>query len=260
MKRRVGLAALGSILVLVLASVAPAAIVQTFEVLPRPNKASKKHKPRSISLRIRMTMHEDSGAKPSPLRRVVIRFNKGGRFNGRRLPKCDPSKLRDRGPTACPRRSKIGSGTATADARPIVSGPVHANLSIYNGKRRQGHDAILIYAVPDISSPITLTGTLDKKRSRRYDYRLTFDVPPIPTLPGQPNASVTSVYTKTYRRIVKRKRIRVRSGGKVRRRTVRVPLIAAPTVCKHRKWYAEGAFTYESGQTVERTISTRCRR
>jgi hypothetical protein len=246
--------------VLVLASSAPAALVQGFEVLPRPNKASKKHEPRSISLRIRIGIRDDAGARPSALRRVVIRFNKGGRFNGRRLPKCDPDELRARGPTACPRRSKIGSGTATADARPIVSGVVDARLSIYNGERRNGNETILIYAVPDISSPITLVGRLDEKRSRRYDYRLTFDVPPIPTLPGQPNASVTSVVTQTYRRIVQRKRVRFRIHGKLRRRTVRVPLIAAPRTCRKRKWYAEGTFTYESGETIQRSISTRCRR
>ena len=56
-----------------LAAVAQAAIVQTFEVIPRPNKASKKGKPKNISLRVRIGIRDDAGAKPSPLRKVVVR-------------------------------------------------------------------------------------------------------------------------------------------------------------------------------------------
>jgi hypothetical protein len=242
-----------------LTAVAYGALVQTFDVTPRPNKASKKHKPRSISLGIDLGVTDDTGAKPSPLTKTVMRFNKGGQYNARYLPKCSAQKLASEGPSACPKRSRIGSGSATADARPVLTN-VNATLTIFNGGRSKGADRVILYAVPEISSPITLVGTVKKKRKGRYDYVLTFDVPPIPTLPGQPNASVTSVKTKTFRRIVKHKRIRVRRHGQVRRRTVRLPLIAAPRVCKHKKWYAEGTFVYESGQTIKKTISTRCRR
>jgi hypothetical protein len=236
-----------------------AALVQTFDVTTSPNKASKKHKPRSISLGIDLGVRDDTGAKPSPLTKTVMRFNKGGQYNARHLPKCDVAKLRSQGPSACPRRSRIGSGTATADARPVLAN-VSATIRIFNGGRKKGRDRVILYAVPEISSPITIVGTVKKKRKGRYDYVLSFDVPPIPTLPGQPNASVTSVETKTYRRTVKRKRVRIRRHGRISRRTVRVPLIAAPRSCKRKRWYAQGSFTYESGQTIVKTIRTRCRR
>jgi hypothetical protein len=242
-----------------LAAVAYGALVQTFEVTPRPSKASKKHRPRSISLGIELSVRDDTGAKPSPLQRTVMRFNKGGQYNARYLPKCKAQALRSKGPSACPKRSRIGSGTATADARPVLAN-VKAKLTIFNGSRRKGADRVILYAVPEISSPITLVGEVKKKPKGRYDYVLTFDVPPIPTLPGQPNASVTSVRTKTLRRIVKRKRVRIRRRGRVSRRTARVPLIAAPRSCKRKRWYAEGVFAYESGETITKVISTRCRR
>jgi hypothetical protein len=241
-----------------IAAVAHGALVQTFDVKPRPSKASRKHEPRSISLGIALGVRDQTGAKPSPLTKTVMRFNKGGQYNARYLPTCDARKLRTQGASVCPQRSRIGSGTATADARPVLAN-VNAKLTIFNGGRSKGADRVIIYAVPEISSPITLVGTVKKKRKGRYDYVLTFDVPPIPTLPGQPNASVTSVETKTFRRIVKRKRVRVRRHGRISRRTVRVPLIAAPRRCKKR-WYAEGTFTYQSRETITRTISTRCRR
>jgi hypothetical protein len=242
-----------------LSAVAYGALVQSFDVTPQPNKASKKHRPRSISLVIELAVREDTGAKPSPLTKTVMRFNKGGQYNARHLPRCNAEILRSEGPSACPARSKIGSGTATADARPVLSN-VNAKLTIFNGGRSRGADRVILYAVPEISSPITLVGTVKKKRKGRYDYVLTFDVPPIPTLPGQPNASVTSVRTKTYRRIVKRKRVRIQRHGKISRRTVRVPLIAAPSSCKRKKWYAEGTFVYESGEAIKKVISTPCRR
>jgi hypothetical protein len=242
-----------------LAAVAHAALVQTFDLTTRPNKASKKHNPRSISLGIDLGVRDDTGAKPSPLTKTVMRFNKGGQYNARYLPKCDADELRSQGPSACPSRSRIGSGTATADARPVLAN-VNAKITIFNGGRSKGVDRVILYAVPDISSPITLVGTLKNKRKGHYDYLLTFNVPPIPTLPGQPNASVTSVETKTFRRTVKRKRVRIRRHGRVSRRTIRVPLIAAPRHCKRKKWYAEGTFTYQSGQSIKKTISARCRR
>lgn len=188
-----------------------------------------------------------------------MRFNKGGQYNARYLPKCNPQELRSKGPPACPKRSRIGSGSATADARPVLAN-VNAKITIFNGGRSNGTDRVILHAVPEISGPITLVGTLKKRRGGRYDYVLTFDVPPIPTLPGQPNASITSVQTKTFRRIVKRKRVRIRRHGRVSRRTIRVPLIAAPSSCRRKRWFAEGTFVYESGETIKKTVSTRCRR
>jgi hypothetical protein len=245
--------------IITVVAVAYGALIQTFDVTPRPNKASKKHRPRSISLAIELGVRDDTGVKPSPLRKTVMRFNRGGQYNARYLPRCRHHVLRSKGPSACPKRSRIGSGTATADARPVLA-DVKAKLIIFNGGRSKGADRVILYAVPEISSPITLVGSVKKKPKGRYDYVLIFDVPPIPTLPGQPNASVTSVQTKTFRKIVERKRVRIKRHGRVSRRTVRVPLIAAPRRCKRGRWYAEGSFAYESGETIKRTISTPCRR
>jgi hypothetical protein len=105
---------------LTLAAVAYGALVQTFDVTPRPNKVSKKHRPRSISLAIELGVRDDTGAKSSPLRKTVMRFNKGGQYNARYLPKRKTQTLRSEGPSACPKHSRIGSGTATARQLPAT--------------------------------------------------------------------------------------------------------------------------------------------
>jgi hypothetical protein len=248
------LAALGIV------AVAFAAQTASLEVKASPNKASKsKSKLQAIRLEINVGIDDDTGASPSPLTKAVIRFNEGGTFNGKLFPKCKFSELQTRGPSACPRGSKVGSGTATATARPVIN-LVNATVTVFNGEAKGGKPTVLLYNVPDISSPITVQGTVEKKSPSacgdggRCDYTLTFDVPPIPTLPGQPNASVLTVRTKTSNVFVKKKK-RVRG----KRRTVKIPYIAAPRKCTG-KWVAEGSFSFENGQTITTDTSTTCRK
>jgi hypothetical protein len=189
----------------------------------------------------------------------VIRFNEGGTYNGKLFPKCKFSSLQSKGPKACPSGSKIGTGTATASAQPVIA-LVNAKLTIYNGELKGGVPTVLLYAVPDISSPITIQGTVEKKSASacgdggRCDYVLTFSVPDIPTLPGQPNASVLTTKTTTSSVFVKKKK-KVRG----KKRTVKIPLIGAPTKCTG-KWVAESAVTFADGTTASAKTSAPCKK
>jgi len=86
-------------------------------------------------------------------RTIKIRFT-GFRFHPSRFAKCLESKLEKTGPSACPAASKLGTGSATADARPIVPKPVQAKVQAFNGtldiddkgKPIPPKPAILIYA------------------------------------------------------------------------------------------------------------------
>jgi hypothetical protein len=243
---------------LVFAGIAFGAATTTFETVPHPNKASKKKKVQPLTLEINLAF-SDVAPQPPPLRRIVLRFNRGGIFNGRLFPKCDFSSLATRGPSACPRGSKVGSGTATASALPVIS-RISAAITLFNGEPKRGVPTVLIYSVPDISSPITLQGTVERKPPSpcgdggQCEYTMSIDVPPIPTLPGQPNASVLTVKTKTANVFVKKKR-KVRG----RRRTVKIPYIGAPRACTG-KWVGESIITFESGETVKAIDSNPCRR
>jgi hypothetical protein len=257
LRKTIALVSAGVLAILGIVGIAFAAQTATLEVKAIPSKASTKKKVQPIRLEVNVAIDEDTGAQPSPLTKTVIRFNEGGQFNGKLFPKCRFSELQAEGPSACPRGSKVGSGTATATARPVIN-LVNAKVTVYNGETKNGVPTVILYNVPDISSPIAVQGTVEKKSPSacgdggRCDYTLTFNVPPIPTLPGQPNASVLTVRTKTSNVFVKKKK---RVKGK--RRTVKIPYIGAPRVCKG-KWVAEATFTFESGQTITSDTSARC--
>jgi hypothetical protein len=241
---------------LLAASVAFGAVSADLEVIPRPNKASTKKKDRPITLEINVATADPAAPQPPPLKRVEIRFNKGGKFNGKLFPKCSFSKLQAQGPRACPKGSKIGSGSAVASAKPIID-RVNATVTVYNGEPKGGKPSVLLYNVPDISSPITVQGTVAKKApvscaggAGKCDYVLTFDVPPIPTLPNAPPASVLSVKTKTIQAFVRKKK---------RGKRVKIPYIGAPKKCKS-KWVADATFKFYDGQSSTSVASLPCKK
>jgi hypothetical protein len=241
---------------LVVTSVALAAPTTTLEVKVTPSKTSKsKKKLRPIRLAINVGFSDPAAAQPPALRKVTIRFNEGGTYNGKLFPKCNAAKLLANGPSACPKGSKIGKGTATAAAQPVIPS-VNAVLTLFNGQPKGGVPTVIIYAVPDISSPLTIVGTV-KKGSKvscasgqgKCDYVLSFDVPDIPTLPGQPNAAVITTKTKTDKVFVKKKK-----HGK----TVKIPLIGAPTKCTG-KWVADSVVTFGDGSTANAESTASCK-
>jgi hypothetical protein len=215
--------------------VAQAALVQSVDFAAKVVRADKNKKRGGLTLRTTLRISDDSGAKPPPLTRTVLRFPKGAVLNARYFKQCSRSALESRGASACPASSKIGAGTARGDARPIV-GNVDAKITLFNGKPVSGNPTILIYAVPDISSPITIQGVLEYQRSGRYGYVLDVNIPPIPTLPGQPNASVVFFDATTLDRTV-------------RRRGRRIHYIEGPVVCNGTFLLLDGSFSYEGGIT-----------
>jgi hypothetical protein len=244
---------------LIAVSVAFAQGTTTLEIKTSPAKKSKsKKKLTPIQLAINVGFGNADPAAPQPpyLRKVVIRFNEGGTYNGKLFPKCNAAKLLANGPSACPKGSKIGKGTATASAQPVIPS-VNAVLTLFNGQPKGGVPTVIIYAVPDISSPLTIVGTV-KKGSKvscasgqgKCDYVLSFDVPDIPTLPGQPNAAVITTKTKTDKVFVKKKK-----KGK----TVKIPLIGAPTKCTG-KWVADSVVTFGDGSTANAESTASCKK
>ena len=181
---------------LVLASVAFGAVTTTLNVVPRPNKASTKKKVQPITLEIGISTADPSVPQPPPLKQVVIRFNKGGVFNGKLFPKCKFAKHQARVKKACPKGSKVGTGTAQASAKPIID-LVNAKVTIFNGELRGGVQTVLLYNEPDISSPITVFGTV-KKKKRVHGKRKTVKIPYIGAPKGCPGKWVAEANFSFY--------------------------------------------------------------
>lgn len=221
--------------------------IQTLDVGHSPTKASTKKRERGVRVTVKLSLRKADGSKASPTTRAVVRLPKRIGLNYRDFPACDQRKLESSGPNACPSKSKVGTGSLRADARPVLPTEVAGKVTAFNGKKR----TYLLYVVPEISSPLVIAGKLKgSKRSPRLD----FQVPLVPTLPGQPNATLTYFEVKTGGKIKKRKRVR----GK--RRRVTVNYIENPRGCSKKSgWKWQIDFSYENGEQLSPTDSARCR-
>ena len=135
---------------------------------------------------------------------------------------------------------------------------MNAKLTLFNGRAEGRSPDGHLYDVPDISSPMTIVGTVKKKptvvvRERPGQVRLrrcTFDVPDIPTLPDAPHASVITSKTKTDKVFVKKKK-----NGK----TVKIPLIGAPNKCTG-KWVADSELHLRRRSTANAESTASCKK
>lgn len=224
---------------LAVAGIAYAAVNVTFSATVSPNKANK---PTGLFVNIASTDDTPGALQPPIMNRIVMKLA-GGKYNASKFPRCKLASLQAKGVKGCPSGSKIGTGTGIGLARPVVEDPVNGKLTIFNGTRQGGRDTVLVYVFPDLGPTFVSVGKVIKKSGK---YTLDFNVPPIKTLPNAPDASVTSVKTKTpVKRIRKGKRKHY--------------LIIAPRKCS-RTWKGTGTFYFANGETKTVPISQKCKK
>ncbi len=224
---------------LAVAGIAYAAVNVTFSATVSPNKANK---PTGLSVNIASTDDAPGALQPPIMTRIVMKLP-GGKYNASKFPRCKLASLQSKGTKGCPSGSKIGTGTGIGLARPVVEDPVNGKLTVFNGAKQGGRDTILVYVFPDLGPTFVSVGKVIKSGGK---YTLDFNVPPIKTLPSAPDASVTSVKTKTpVKRIKKGKR--------------KYYLIIAPKTCSG-KWKGSGTFYFASGETKTVPISQKCKK
>jgi hypothetical protein len=218
----------------------PTGQTQGLEVSHSPNKASKKkrgkRKAKKVGTRVTITLNlkKQDGTQPSPTTDAVVSLPKGLGLNYKRFVTCDINKLRANGPSGCPRKSKVGSGKLTAGAEPVIPS-VQGTITAFNGKNK----TYLLYVVPEISSPLVIPGKLKGSK-------LDFDVPLVPTLPGQPNATLTFFQVKT--------------GGKTKKGKRTYNYLENPNKCSKKTGYPwKIAFKYENGESLTPTDSAKCK-
>jgi hypothetical protein len=133
------------------------------------------------------------GTRPSPLRRLVLEFDKHGAVETRGLPKCTRQKLIATSVKTARRNcsgSIVGKGFGTAlvvlpEQRGIkASSP----LTLFNGPRRGGNPTVLGHAHLDYPAPTTyvILIEIEKVRNGRYGFRTVADFPRIANDYGSP--------------------------------------------------------------------------
>lgn len=239
--RKFVVAALGLLATLAIATVAqgdavtsPGGLTQTLDVTHSPSKA-KRGTNVNVQLSISCAADKQCQAPPAPIGKAspvvntLVKLPKGMKLGYRDFKTCDPRKLERSGLKGCSRKSRVGKGTLTADGRPVVETPVQGSVTAFNGTKRR----YLLYVIPELSSPLVLVGKLS-------GLTLRIPVPLVPTLPGQPNATLTKFQIKTGGTVRKKKR------GK----RVKIPYLKNPSKCPRGGYEWSFEFSYENGEKL----------
>jgi hypothetical protein len=191
-----------------------------------------------------ITGTESTGGVPSQLRKVIFDLPTGTKISSKGFKTCASSALESGGPEGCSKGSIASPvGEAVAEA-PIggttvrVPGTLQAFLSPNGGLNFYANTGA------PISAQIISVGTFITPEAG-YGPKLEVVVPPIPSVPGAPNASIVAINVKVGAAVKKGKK--VLSYGTV------------PSKCNKAtglKWKTE--LTFENGDTVTATAKTIC--
>jgi len=212
------------------ASAAFAAVGVKFSSPLSPAKAGK-----SSRVAVNIEASDPAADQPPIMNRIQIKFAKGGKYNGRKFPKCKLSALESKGPRGCSSKSKIGTGRGVGYAKPVVTDPVNAKLTLFNGG-----NSVLVYVFPDLGPTFV---TVCKVSG---GYNLDCSIPAIKTLPSAPDASVGTVKTKTKAKTIKK-------HGK------KLGLIVTPKKCK-KSWKSYATFSFQTGEKVTTPFRQKCKK
>jgi len=255
--RKVTALAAAVIAALVVAAVAQAAQVNTYTVTGKtsPAKPGSKKKPVPISLDFDYTVGEESGQRPSPVKRYTIGFY-GVKSNGGLFPKCTAASINAAQSIAnCPKGSIVGSGFII-NASGSTSDPndksieCNLNLTVVNGG--QGRAAIFLQGGPStiVQGKPCVIGISQAIDARYVSFdgggtALQFDVPAnlLHPIGGLDNAVVQVQSTI--------KKLTVKKGGKTRGYYESVG-------CKGKQRPISVDFLSEAGQSVTATTNARC--
>jgi hypothetical protein len=214
----------------VAAQAAFGAVTATYSGVFSPSKANK-----TAGVSVKYNITDPAAPQPPINNRVQITFPSGGKWNGKKFPKCTASKLNSGGPKACPSKSKIGTGTGVGYAKPVVTDPVNGKLTLFNGGNN-----ILVYVFPDLGPTFVVTCNITG------GYNLNCAIPPIKTLPSAPDAAVGAVTTKVTAKTVSK-------GGK------KYGMIVTPKKCTG-SWKGSAKFSFTTGETVTAPFSQKCKK
>ncbi len=195
-----------------------------------------------------LTIHFDGGENgvPAPLLHAELHLPVNVDLDIPELRSCSATVLQSRGPAACPKRSLIGGGSALVEG---VLGSQAAtefvSLQAFLGPLRnlQPTFEILAGGYKPIGAQLVLEASASPDRPP-YGEALAMSVPPISTIPNEPDASVL-----TFSLTIGRPR-----AGR------RVAAVIVPARCPRGGFPFEGDFTYADGSSSRAFATARCPR
>jgi hypothetical protein len=241
MRKRLWMA-LAAVLMLVVPATALAAATDVITPGFSPNK---KGKATHVTFKI-VEGNSTPGAVPPPSTQTVVHLPKGLVINTKGFPTCSTATLMSAGGAACPAKSLVGTGSSTVTDQ-IGTTVINesATVKAYVGPPQGGNPTLNLYAVgtTPISAQIIIPGVLSKDTGK-YGYKFTFTIPAITSVPGAPNASITT--------------FTVNIGGAVKYHGKTVNLETLPKTCPKGGFNWGADFTYSDGEFVKTTATSKC--
>lgn len=147
----------------------------------------------AVNFRVQFTDPVDG--VPAPVSRMVLRFPAGLTLEVPHLRSCSPTRLRARGPGGCPAASALGYGHALVEAHlgSQITGESIA-LWLFLGPLHNLQPTVVILGrgYTPFDKQVVFTGSL-RTDLAPYGERLEMPVPPITTLPLEPDASIVTL-------------------------------------------------------------------
>ncbi len=142
------------------------------------------------------TIHYSGGEfdVPAPVRRSVLRLPAGMSLEVPSLHSCSAARLRARGSSGCPARSRIGVGHALVEAHAGSQTIVEdVALSAFLGppENLQPTFEVLAQGHTPLDERVVLSGTV-LTVGAPYGEALAMSLPPVPTLPMESDASIVT--------------------------------------------------------------------
>jgi hypothetical protein len=193
------------------------------------------------------TVHFTGGefGVPSPVRHAVVQLPPGLSMNIPSIRSCTSTRLKAHGAKGCPKRSQIGVGSALAD--------VHAGAGIedeeakvwaFLGPLQAGNPTIEILGegFTPLEERVVITATVLPSQPP-YGEELEMTIPPIPSIPLEPDASTAS-FTLTV------------GGARFRMRHPNT--VVLPSHCPAGGFPFATEFTYADGSTSTTKTTVPC--
>jgi hypothetical protein len=107
-----------------------------------PNRAGTPKNPQPVVLRMSGQVVTEPGYEKPIFQGGYALFPRHGNYNGDDFPRCDRRALNQYGTERCPKRSRIGSGTAVAYADEVIT---RARIEIFNGGNKLALAYVTLY-------------------------------------------------------------------------------------------------------------------
>lgn len=212
-----------------------------------PPVAGTAAKPQPVALEFDSLEYTDSGQRSQLYTRTLAYRFSGFSFHPGAFAKCRESKLEKSGPKACPKASRLGTGTAVADARPTVPDKIKANVVAFNGMLDVDSEGKPITPVPAVLILAAAPGGLKAYVPVLFKGgdRLVTAERPAPQDGQPPPFTIVRLHLKVP---VKTKT----AGGKT------VGYVEAPLSCPGGKWKFTQLNTAYSGEKLTATDTQPC--